>query len=143
VTFRPAVPTAEIGPYLARANALLVHLKDDPLFRITIPSKTQAYMAAGRPILMAVGGDAADLVRRANCGRTCAPENPFQIASAVEALANMDPGEREALGANGRRFYQSTCSLAAGARAFEEIFKSVCASPQAGLKPRTTFLKTS
>jgi glycosyltransferase involved in cell wall biosynthesis len=138
VTFRPAVPTAEIGRYLARANVLLVHLKDDPLFRITIPSKTQAYMAAGRPVLMAVAGDAADLVQRANCGKTCAPENPFQIARAIESFASMDASEREALGENGRRFYQSTCSLAAGARAYEEIFRTLCSSSQTLSRPATS-----
>ena len=135
VTFRPAVPTTEIGPYLARANVLLVHLKNDPLFRITIPSKTQAYMAAGRPVLMAVAGDAAELVRRANCGTTCEPEDPAQMARAVEAFAQMDAGEREALGENGRRFYHATCSLAAGTRAFEEIFRSI-SSPSRAFRSR-------
>jgi hypothetical protein len=38
------------------------------VFTITIPSKTQAYIAAGKPILMAVDGDTADLVRAAGCG---------------------------------------------------------------------------
>jgi colanic acid biosynthesis glycosyl transferase WcaI len=49
-------------------EVLLVHLRRDPLFAITIPSKTQAYMAMGRPILMAVESDAADLVNRAHAG---------------------------------------------------------------------------
>jgi colanic acid biosynthesis glycosyl transferase WcaI len=47
---------------LHAADALLVHLRKDPLFEITIPSKTQAYMAVGKPLLMAVDGDAANLV---------------------------------------------------------------------------------
>ncbi len=64
VRFLPVRPAAEIGPLLAAADVLLVHLRDDPLFSITIPSKTQAYMAAGRPILMAVRGDAAAMVKR-------------------------------------------------------------------------------
>jgi colanic acid biosynthesis glycosyl transferase WcaI len=70
VVFLPAVPMAEVGDYLSSADALLVHLKNDPLFSITIPSKTQAYMAAGKPILMAVDGDAAELVVRSQCGVT-------------------------------------------------------------------------
>ena len=62
VRFLPRQPMHAMGGILAGADALLVHLKDDPLFRITIPSKTQAYLAAGKPILMGVRGDAADLV---------------------------------------------------------------------------------
>jgi glycosyltransferase involved in cell wall biosynthesis len=131
VSFRSRVPVSEVGAYLARADALLVHLQNQALFHITVPSKTQAYMAAGRPVLMAVGGDAADLVRRANCGIVCEPENPEGLARAVETLAAMTAGERRTLGENGRRFYESVLSLRAGTRAFESIFRAVCSSEQA------------
>jgi glycosyltransferase involved in cell wall biosynthesis len=135
VSFLPRVPIAEIGPYFARADALLVHLKDDALFRITIPSKTQAYMAAGRPVLMAVGGDAAGLIEQANCGIACEPEDPARLAEAIETLAAMSDDDRRALGENGRRFYQSKFSLSAGTRAFETIFQSLC-SPEPLLPSR-------
>ena len=75
VAFLPRHRPEDMGPLLAAADVLLVHLRDLPLFRITIPSKTSAYLAAGRPILMAVGGDAADLVRQSGAGRLlCAGE---------------------------------------------------------------------
>ncbi len=123
VSFLPRVPFSAISPVLNRADALLVHLKDDPLFRITIPSKTQAYMATGRPILMAVGGDAAALVRQAGCGITCGPENPVELADAVERLAAMSTEQRQVLGDNGRRFYRSSSSLRVGAQQFESLFR--------------------
>jgi lipopolysaccharide/colanic/teichoic acid biosynthesis glycosyltransferase/glycosyltransferase involved in cell wall biosynthesis len=132
VSFLARVPVGEIGPVLARADALLVHLKDDPLFRITIPSKTQAYMAAGRPIVMAVGGDAEALLKQANCGIACDPENPRQLAAAVETLAGMSSDERQALGDNGRRFYDSACSLSKGAQSFEAVFRKV-SEPEANV----------
>ena len=62
--FLPRQPMEAVGAILSRADVLLVHLQDDPLFRITIPSKTQAYLAMGRPILMAVAGDAANLIEQ-------------------------------------------------------------------------------
>ena len=125
VTFVARVPFSEIGPILRRADALLVHLKDDPLFRITIPSKTQAYMAVGRPILMAVSGDAESLVKEANCGIACEPENPVRLAEAVEHLAAMSKGDRHELGENGRRFYQASSSLKAGTQRFESLFRAL------------------
>ena len=57
----------------ALADVLLVHLKDDPLFRITIPHKTLAYLATGKPILAAVSGDVAELVTGEGVGVTCPP----------------------------------------------------------------------
>src|SRR5205823_13152285 len=62
VRFLERQPISAMGRVLALADVLLVHLKTDPLFSITIPSKTQAYMASGKPVLMAVRGDSADLV---------------------------------------------------------------------------------
>jgi colanic acid biosynthesis glycosyl transferase WcaI len=126
VSFVARMPVGDIGPVLARADALLVHLKDAPLFRITIPSKTQAYMAAGRPIVIAVGGDAERLVQQANCGIGCDPENPSQLADALGKLATMSCAERQALGDNGRRFYNVMCSLKTGVERFDVVFKSGC-----------------
>ena len=124
-------PPGEMGPILAGADALLVHLSDDPLFRVTIPSKTQAYLAAGRPLVMAVAGDAADLVRAAGAGITCEPDDPEGLAAAVRRLARMPADEREALGRRGRAFYDSELSLGAGVSRFERLFERLTRSSAA------------
>ena len=64
VVFLPRLSMAEVGHVYAAGDVLLVHLRDDPLFEITIPAKTQAYLSAGKPLLVAMRGDAADLVER-------------------------------------------------------------------------------
>ena len=78
----------KIGDALGLTDVLLDHLKDDPLFEITIPDKTQASMASGRPILMAGNGNAAALVERAGAGLECVPEDPKGIADTVGKLYN-------------------------------------------------------
>jgi len=125
VTFLPAVPMSEVGSYLHAADALLVHLKKDPLFNITIPSKTQAYMAVGKPILMAVDGDAADLVRDSHGGRVAESENPESIADAVRALMNASISERNAMATSSSRFYQEKLSLRVGVSRFGQIFNKL------------------
>lgn len=125
VTFLPPVPMTEVGNYLNAADALLVHLKKDPLFTITIPSKTQAYMAVGKPILMAVDGDAADLVRDSGCGQIAESENPQAIADAALSLMQASSDERNAMAINSRRFYQEKLSLSVGAGRFGQIFKKL------------------
>ncbi len=116
VLFLPKQPMSEIGAILVLADVLLVHLKDDPLFRITVPSKIQAYLAVGRPILAGMRGDAADLVVSANAGLLCAPENAESIAEGVRRFLKMSPQELDAMGENGRKFYQERMSLAVGAK---------------------------
>lgn len=99
---------------LGVADALLVHLEDTELFKITIPSKLQMYLAAGRPIVVGVRGDAADLVDQAQAGVACQPGDPVSIAEAVERLATMSPAKRAELGENGRRFYHERLSKRRG-----------------------------
>lgn len=105
VRFLPRVPLHEVQDVLRQAGALLVHLARDPLFAITVPSKTQAYLYAGRPILMAVEGDAADLVREAEAGLVVEPENPQALIEAIRKLADMGVEGRDEMGARARAFY--------------------------------------
>lgn len=125
VVFLPAVPMEDVGGYLQAADALLVHLRDDELFEITIPSKTQAYMAAGKPILMAVRGDAAELINQAECGVVAEPQNPVSIAIAAEQLATIDTVKLSNMGRQGRDFYERELSLTSGAEKFSKVFERV------------------
>lgn len=105
VRFIPRVPLHEVQNILRQAGALLVHLASDPLFAITVPSKTQAYLYAGRPILMAVEGNAADLVAEGEAGLVVEPENPRALAEAIRHMADMDVEGREQMGSSARAFY--------------------------------------
>lgn len=122
VIFLPAVPMTQVGSYLRHADALLVHLKKDPLFAITIPSKTQAYMAVGKPLLMAVDGDAADLVRESRCGKVAESQNTKSLLAAVYALMESSPEELAVMSENGREFYRENLSLEKGTQKFAKIF---------------------
>ena len=123
VRFLPVRPAVEVAPLLAAADVLLVHLRDDPLFSITIPSKTQAYMAAGRPVLMAVRGDAAALVAGAEAGVCVNPDDPDALAKAVCDLSCVAPASLAGMGARGLAYYQKHLSPAVGADAFEALFR--------------------
>ena len=101
VRFLGRYPAQGMSRLYALADALLVHLKDDPLFRITIPHKILAYLGSGKPILAAVSGDVSDLVSATGAGVTCAPENPQALAAAVRSLQSMPDGERRAMGERG------------------------------------------
>jgi len=125
VIFLPPVPMEQVGHYLQAADILLVHLKNDPLFKITIPSKTQAYMAAGRPILMGVNGDAAELVRSANCGVAFQPSDVNALCRAINELSQLNQSVLDRMGASGRKHYADYLSLQVGTQKFLNIFKNV------------------
>jgi colanic acid biosynthesis glycosyl transferase WcaI len=125
VLFFPRVPYNEIGAILSLADVLLVHLKDDPLFQITIPSKTQSYLAAGKPILMAVRGDSADLVTKSQAGFVCTPEDSEDIAEKVINFFELSSNDLEKLGQNGRQYYEKELSMSIGTKHFIDIFNTV------------------
>ena len=125
VVFLPPVPMARVGAYLNAADALLVHLRKDPLFRMTIPSKTQAYMAVGKPIIMGVEGDAADLVTSASCGVVVEPESREAIASGIEHLAGLPRASLETMGSNARNFYLRDLSVGSGSTRFARVLRQL------------------
>lgn len=101
VRFLGRYPAHEMPRLYALADVLLVHLKDDPLFRITIPSKTLAYLGVGKPILAAVAGDVSDLIESIGAGVTCPPESPTALAAAVRTLQAMPADQRQVMGDKG------------------------------------------
>ena len=125
VKFLERCPPAEVGKYLSLAQVMLVHLKDNLIHEITVPSKIQAYMNVGKPILIGAIGDAAELVVNAGAGIKCQPENPQALAQAVRTLHNLPDQELAAIGQKGKEYYDAELSLTVGARRYQMIFEQV------------------
>lgn len=101
----PRVGKDEINAVFARADALLVHLADHPLFAITLPSKIQAYLASGRPIAAGIAGEAARLLTESEAAMVAPPGDPGALAQAIAALADTPAEERRRMGCKGRSYY--------------------------------------
>lgn len=98
----------ELMPVIYKySDALLVSLKKDPLFEMTVPSKVQAYMASGRPVIAALDGEGAEIIQRANCGMVAGSGNPEKLAECILHLKDMSQSEREMLGKNASSYYRT------------------------------------
>jgi glycosyltransferase involved in cell wall biosynthesis len=122
VCFLPWRSAEKVGSLLQKADALLVYLKKNPLFEITIPSKVQAYLAAGRPILVGVPGDASRLVESAKAGLSFEPDQWTALVEAVDRLLALSPEDRAQMGLNGLAYYRSQLSLKIGTGRFSSLF---------------------
>jgi len=107
VIFLGRHPSDRMPAFFAGADAMMLSLKAEPIFAMTIPSKLQSYMASGRPVLCMVEGEAAEVVKEAGCGFTVAAGDASGLAEAVRTLAALAADERSAMGENGRRFGQA------------------------------------
>ena len=114
------------------ADALLVHLRPDPLADVSIPSKVFAYLACGKPVLVAVRGDAETFVRQGNFGLAVPPSDPAALASAVRRLLEMSPGKRAQMGAAATRLHREQFSSEVQTARFEAVLARV-----AGMRPPT------
>lgn len=98
-------PADAMPGILAQASALLVSLVRSPIMSQTIPSKVQAYLAAGQPIIASMDGEGAEVVREAGAGVTCAAEDARDLARAVRSLRDLDTAARQRMGEAGRAYY--------------------------------------
>jgi glycosyltransferase involved in cell wall biosynthesis len=106
LVFPGRFPVEAMPVLLGRAAALLVTLADTEIFRLTIPSKLQAYLAAGRPIIACLNGAGADIVTEAGAGVAVPAEDASALAQAVVALYTMPEQQRIEMGVRGRRYYE-------------------------------------
>ena len=125
VKFIPQMPMQKVGVILRKADALLVYLRNDPLFEITIPSKMQAYMAIGKPIIIGVSGDASNLVQEADCGVVVTPEDTLSLKEGILKLYHLERDKAEEMANNAKIFYQSNLSITTGVKQFIDVFKKV------------------
>lgn len=123
------LPVNEMGAVFTAAQALLVTLRRDPVLTLTVPSKLQAYLAAGRPVIACLDGEAARIVQEAEAGLTCSAEDFEGLASAVKKLYLMPPEDRERLGENAAAYFSAHFDMTVQATRLLEILRIVVRRP--------------
>jgi len=98
-------PVSLMPQLFAGASALLVSLKAGGALAYTVPSKIQAYLAAGRPIIAALPGEGAKVVAESGAGMVCEPENAQALAACILSLKALTATDRAAMGQSGRRYF--------------------------------------
>ncbi len=112
VTFLDPAPPETVARLYSVSYAGLSTLRNARLFEGARPVKVFAAMACGKPVVYGGKGEGAQLVERAGCGLTVAPEDPVAMADAVRTLA-AQPQEAEELGRKGRCYVKAHFSWCA------------------------------
>lgn len=108
--------------FYACADALLVSLKKDYIFSLTIPSKIQSYLACGKPILASLDGEGARIIADAEAGFIANAQNPSLLAEQALKLYNMPKEILLEMGRNGRKYFESNFERDLLVNRLEEIF---------------------
>ena len=104
VTFLDPIPKSRVPGVIASADCAVYSLRDDPFFRGTFPNKNFDYLAAARPVVLAVEGESADLVHKAGAGIVTPPGNGEAMAGGIRHMMNHPPDTRRRMGESGRAY---------------------------------------
>lgn len=119
VSFEGPRSVAEMSEVMASAHVQLVCLKDDPLFHLTMPSKLQAILATGRPVITCAPGDAAELTTASGAGWAVAPGDAAGLVEAIREARSLTPHQLDELGKAGHVYYQQELSARVGSQLLE------------------------
>ncbi len=126
MVFAGAQPKREMGSFLASADACVAVLKNIPMFRMTYPNKVFDYMAAGRPVVLAIDGVIREVVERAGAGIFTEPGDAKALAAAVRFLACHQP-ERERMSRTGRSFVEEHFNRSRQSQQFVDLLQKLAA----------------
>jgi colanic acid biosynthesis glycosyl transferase WcaI len=114
-------PLEKMPELMSASNVLLVHLKDSGMSQYVIPSKIMAYLASGKPILVAMNGIAADLVETAEAGFVVVPENPKLLADEMLRISKIKSTELAEIGENGKAYLKANLTKETAITQYEEL----------------------
>ncbi len=117
-------PRERIPAYVSAADLCLVTLKKAELFKTVIPTKLLEYMACERPVIVAVDGQARQIVEEAGAGVFVEPENSKALVQAILHLAQ-DPERRRQMGASGRQYIVNKLSREKTAQDYITVLESL------------------
>lgn len=117
-------PMSLMPAIYAKSSALLVTLKRDEIFNYTIPSKIQAYLAAGKPIIAALDGTGASIIAEACAGFTCKAEDSIALAECIKQMHKLDNAGRNYLGDNGRTYFMKYFEMSAQVKNLVKILNN-------------------
>lgn len=100
-------PVELMPRFFAMADAMLVTLRPEFIFSLTIPTKVQSYLACAKPIIAALDGEGARVIEEAGAGISCPAGDPKALAEAVLAMYRMPESERKDMGLRGRTYYET------------------------------------
>lgn len=128
VRFIGRVPQSQMTDLMATADFCYIGLRPHPLSAITMPSKTQATLAAGKPILVAASGDVVDVVESTRTGIAADPSDFRSIASAIRQLCCWSTERLNEASTTAQQIYQNMFAESHGVEAIENLLVRAAAT---------------
>ncbi len=106
VKFLGGKPVIDMPHLFAISDALYISLKTSPIFTITIPSKTQSYMACAKPIIASIDGETSTIIQDAKCGFVSESENIDALTLNLKKLISLSTNKLDEMGEASYYYYK-------------------------------------
>lgn len=124
VFFPGRFPIESMPFFMEKSSVLLVSLKNELIFNLTVPSKVQFYMAQGKPLLAMLNGDGADLINEASCGIAVPANDIDSFIDALKKMSSMDKEKLDLMGKNGKKYYEENFMKEYRINQLDELLKN-------------------
>lgn len=118
-------PVESMPTFYSQADVMLVTLKSEGVFALTIPGKVQSYLACGKPVIAMLDGEGAKVIEEAGAGFSCPASDALKLASIVKRVASMDQSDLQKLGDQGKKYYESEFERSIAISRAEAMFVEV------------------
>lgn len=105
--FLGSYPSEEMPYFFVHANAMLVTLKKNLIFSMTIPNKIQSYMACSKPIIANLDGEGGRVVLEAECGLVSPSEDFMSFSKSIITFLKLSSDKKEVMGKNARLYFET------------------------------------
>lgn len=111
VKFMGNHPLEKMPEFFQKSDVMFLSLKDEDIFKLTVPAKLQTYMASGKPVVAMLSGEGAELIKKSNCGYVSESGDYKNFADLILKLFRLPQEEIAQLGKNGEIYYSMHFSI--------------------------------
>lgn len=126
LTFHGRRPVEEMPAYYAASDAMLLTFAPSPMADYTLPRKATTYLAAGKPVVAALGGETERVLTEAGCGICCGIADAEGLAHACAAFADLSVNERSRMGIAARNYYLAHFTKEKFLDTLERLLSELC-----------------
>lgn len=106
VTLLGRFPPSDMPYFFKSSDAFLVTLRDEDIFSKTLPGRVMSFMAAGKPLIAAAGGETDSVIAKSRAGLSVKAGDPSVLAQAIQKFHKMSADEKNQMGQNSLKYFQ-------------------------------------
>ena len=125
ISFLGQYPVDKMPYFFEKSSALLISLKKSEIFSRTVPSKTQSYMAFGKPILTNADGEVSKIISEAKCGLTSNSGDYKQLAQNMVKISLSQKKDLDLMASNAKKYYDNNFNREKIFTNLDQLFEKV------------------